>query len=62
MLPEQIVRQTYGITSEIPALLRPLDDTTAVMQAFGRYGAEPVSLDLKKETITFSGLTFAKPE
>lgn len=61
MLPEQIVRETYGITSEISVLLTPLDDTTAVMQRFGRYGAEPVYLDYIEEIIVFSGLSFAKP-
>jgi len=62
MLPERIVRETFGITSEIPALLRPVDDTTAVMQDFGRYGAEPVYLNINDQTITFSGLTFARSE
>ncbi len=62
MLPERIIRETFGITSEIPALLSPLDDTMAVMQDFGRYGAEPLILDTKNQTITFSGLTFQRLE
>ena len=62
MLPERIVRETYGIASEISALLSSLDDTTALMQSFGRYGAEPVYLNVKDKTIIFSGLTFAKPQ
>ena len=60
MLPERIVRETYGIASEMPAFLKPLDDTTALMHSFGRYGAEPVYINLKDKEIIFSGLTFYK--
>lgn len=62
MLPEQIVRETYDIVTEIPVLLSPLDDTTAIMQNFGRYGPEPVFLNVNDKEIVFSGLTFAKPQ
>lgn len=62
MLPEKIVRETYGITSEIPALLTPLDETTAAMQDFGRYGAEPVFFNSDDNTLRFSGLTFKRAD
>lgn len=58
MLPELIVRETYGITSEISLLLSPINDSVAVMQDFGRYGAEPVYLNDKDNTIIFCGMTF----
>lgn len=60
MLPEQIVRETYGIATEMSAILKPIDDTTALMHSFGRYGAEPVYINLKDKEIVFSGLTFYK--
>ena len=62
MLPEKIIRDIYGITSEMNILLEPVDEDTAIMQGFGRYFSEPVFLDTENGTIEFSGLTFARPE
>ncbi len=62
MLPEKIVRDTYGIGQPIQQILLPLDEQTAVLQGFGRYSREPVRLNLQEGILEFSGLVFVKAD
>ena len=60
MLPGEIIRNTYGINSEINVFMVAADAQTAIMQGFGRYLSEPVFLDEGGGTLTFAGLKFHK--
>ena len=60
MLPEKIVRDIFGIANEMQIILKPLNDTTAVMAGFGRYPREVIYFDNKNNKIRFSGLSFIK--
>ncbi len=62
LLPEEIIRKTYGIERPTGTLLEVINDTAAVMKGFGRYPGEHVFLGKNGNEVRFSGLKFIKQD